>query len=206
MPIGTTNAYNGPYTANGATTTFPFTFKVLSTSQVSVILRTNGVDTTVSSGSYTVTLSGSSPSSGSVVFNTAPASGSVYVLLTPEFSQDIEFADGAAWIAKPVNDGYDQSALRDQALKRDLERTMLVPLGETVPTLPVAADRAGQYLAYDANGDPVMASGTGADVGLRTDLAAPTGSALVGFTAGGNGYGVPAVLSDRLDELSLIHI
>lgn len=187
MPIGTTNAYSGPYTANGVTVTFPFTFKVLSTSQVSVVIRVDGVDTTVSTGSYAVTLSGSSPSSGSVVFNTAPTSGEIYVLLSPEFSQDIEFADGAAWIAKPVNDGYDQSALRDQSLKRDVGRALLAPVGEVLAQLPLATERAGKFQAYDAAGDPVMASGTGADAALRSDIAQTSGTSLLGFIQSATG-------------------
>lgn len=45
---------------------------------------------------------------------------------------------------------------------------------------PPVAGRAGKFLAYDAEGKPVAATGTGADDGLRTDLAATSGATLVG--------------------------
>jgi len=192
MAIGTSNAYTGPYTANGSTTAFPFTFTVLAIDQVSVILRdSNGVESTIAAADYTVTLAGAAPSTGTVTFDTAPASGNtVYILLDPAFTQDIEFADGAAWLAKPVNDGYDESALRDQVLKRDVARAVLAPIGEDSLSLPAAANRGSKFLAFDADGNVIMSSGTGADAGLRTDLAADDGDSLIG--------GLPSVSPERL--------
>jgi hypothetical protein len=52
---------------------------------------------------------------------------------------------------------------------------------------PPAATRAGKFLAYDADGNPIASSGTGADAGLRADLAAPTGASLVDFLQSGTG-------------------
>lgn len=158
MAIGTSNAYSGPYLGNGSTTAFPFTFSVLTSDQVSV--QVDGAD--VPSSEYSVSLSGPAPSIGTVTFGTAPASGAtIYTYLDPEFSQDIEFSDGAAWIAKPVNDGYDQSVLRDQALKRDIGRSLRLPIGDSVQVLPGSEDLKGKYLAFDAEGNPIAVDGTG---------------------------------------------
>lgn len=184
MAIGTSNAYSGPYLGNGSTTAFPFTFSVLTGDQVSV--QVDGAD--VPSSEYSVSLSGPAPSIGTVTFGTAPASGAtIFAYLDPEFSQDIEFADGAAWLAKPVNDGYDQSALRDQALKRDVRRSLLLPIGDSGQTLPSADNRKGKYLAFDAAGNPITSSGTGNDPDFRADAAEPTGATLVGANDGANG-------------------
>jgi hypothetical protein len=70
-------------------------------------------------------------------------------------------------------------------LRRDIDRGLLAPLGETPATLPAEADRLGKYLAFDAGGDPVASEGTGNDSALRTDLAASGGGALVGLSQGG---------------------
>jgi len=153
MAIGTTNAYSGPYTPNGATTAFPFTFNVLSVDQVSVILRdSDGNDATVSTSLYSVSLTGAAPSTGTVTFGAAPTGAELYVLLSPAFTQDIEFADGAAWLAGPVNDGYDQSALRDQVLKRDVTRALKVPVGEAEITFPGTSARANKFLGFAGDG------------------------------------------------------
>lgn len=139
MAVSTSNAYSGPYTANGSTTTFPFTFSVMTTSDVEVFLRdADGIETVVDTADYTVALTGSVPSSGSVIFDSAPASGNqVLVCLEPAFDQPATFADGSAWKAKAVNNVNDRAALRDQALKRDSARAFKVPLDED--PLPVAS-------------------------------------------------------------------
>lgn len=80
-----------------------------------------------------------------------------------------------------------------------LSRAVQVRPGETPPQLPPQAERQaglitwaagglrrfditpGHFVAGDAQGRPVSASGAGADAALRTDLAAAAGSALVGF-------------------------
>ena len=157
MAVSDSTGFSGPYTANGSTKVFPFGFQVLATSQVSVVSRVSGVDTVVSPSAYTVSLTGAAPSAGSVTFTTAPASGAqIFVLLNPSFASDAAFENGSAWLAKPVNDGYDASALRDMVLRRDVARSMLAPIGETIGTLPNAASRAGKVLAFDV--------GTGAPV------------------------------------------
>ena len=39
MPVSTTNAISGPFTTNGVTTNFPFTFTAPSAAEVQVISR-----------------------------------------------------------------------------------------------------------------------------------------------------------------------
>lgn len=153
MAVSTTNGFDGPYTANGATTTFPFTFTAPTTSEVSVLLRdADGVESVASSLLYTVTLGATS--GGSVVFDTAPAAGhSLVVYLDPFFTQEIAFEDGSAWRASPVNEQADRSAARDQALKRESDRALKVPLDESGLQIPVVANRAEKALFFDAAGD-----------------------------------------------------
>lgn len=53
-------------------------------------------------------------------------------------------------------------------------------VGVGVDGIYPASPRAGKFFAFDADEAPVTSSGTGADAGLRTDLAATTGGQLVG--------------------------
>lgn len=152
MTIFTTNAFSGPYLANGATVTFPFTFTAPSGEEVSVILRDTAGKEVLASG-YTVMLGAGS--GGSVTFLVPPASGlDVIPFLDPKFTQEIAFENGSAWRAEPVNQGYDRGALRDQALQRDVERGLKAPLGESGITLPAIAVRAGKALFFDGAGTP----------------------------------------------------
>lgn len=184
MAVSTTNGFDGPYLANGATTSFPFTFTAPSAAEVAVLLRAADGTETVATG-YTVTLS--SGSGGSVVFAAAPASGvKVIPCLDPEFTQQVEFEDGSPWLAAPVNEGYDRSAARDQVLKRDVGRALLSPIDEAGTALPPVASRVGKFLAFDAAGNAVATEASGSDGALRSDLADSTGAALVGVTGGGS--------------------
>ena len=200
MAVSTTNAYSGPFITNGVTTVFPFTFTAPSVAEVAVFLRdADGVETEAEG--YTVALT--TGGGGSVTFATAPASGwSLYILLDPDFTQNLTFEDGSAWLASPVNEGYDRSAARDQFLKREGDRGFKVPVGEAGLRLPGAGVRAGYFLAFDASGQPAMASGTGADAALRLDLASAVGPALILATALGAGA-IAETLADRLSVMDV---
>ena len=140
MAVSTTNAYSGPYTTNGATTVFPFSFTAPTDEEVKVLLVSDG-----GAESYPADYSVArlDAGGGSVEFTHAPIAGSkLYVLLDTDFTQDLRFEDGSAWTADPVNEGYDRSASRDQVLKRDSERAFVVPLGEDAPVIPRGSQRA----------------------------------------------------------------
>lgn len=148
MAVATTNAFSGPFTANGSTTIFPFTFTVLSGADVTVALRdADGVETPVSANDYAVTLTGDAPSAGAVTFDVAPATGNtVWLYLDPAFTQETEFVDGHPFIAGAVNNANDRAALRDQVLRRDVDRALLVPIGESGPQISSLAGQDGKVL------------------------------------------------------------
>jgi hypothetical protein len=151
MAIGIDSAaFNGPYVTNGVTVAFPFTFQVLLASQIQVVLvDASGTESVVSSSSYSVSLTGVPPSTGTVTFAVAPAFGNkVYVLLHLPFTQETQFMDGSAWKADPVNKVNDRATLRDQMLRRDLTRTLKMPRGETPPTLGSFEDADGKVLGF----------------------------------------------------------
>lgn len=64
--------------------------------------------------------------------------------------------------------------------------------------------RAGSFLAFDADGNPVASSGTGADAGLRTDLAADTGGSLIAYIATGVGAIKRSVVDKLLERTSVM--
>lgn len=152
MAVSTTNAFDGPFIANGVATSFPFTFTAQTASDVRVLV--DGAD--VSGYSVEIHADGG----GTVSFDAAPATGSLLIWLDPDFTQTTAFEDGSAWLAGPVNAANDRAALRDQALARDIGRGFMVPPGESGVALPAAAARAGKYFAFDAQGAAVLLPGT----------------------------------------------
>ena len=70
----------------------------------------------------------------------------------------------------------------------------------SVAVLPAVAERAGKVLGFDAGGDPTMVEVAGAtDPSLRTDLAASSGAALVGYLPVGAGA-VATTVQGKLRE------
>lgn len=77
----------------------------------------------------------------------------------------------------------DRQALVNQEQNGEIARVLKVPIDEVALDIPAVAARAGKYLAFDASGNAVAASGSGASADLRVDLAAPGGVALVNGAA-----------------------
>lgn len=202
MTVEVTTYYSGPYITNGATTVFPFSFISMDADELGVLLRdADGVDTIADTADYSVTRA--ADGTGSVSFASAPASGfDLYIFSDVSFAQSVEFEDGSGWKASPVNSVADRSAARDIWLKGRVDRAMVAPLGETGGELPSLDNRVGKYLAWDAEGNPVAASGTGPDSGLRSDLAASGGAALTGFLQSGTGASTRSVQSKARDVIS----
>lgn len=65
--------------------------------------------------------------------------------------------------------------------------TEVTPVGTLIANLTPDPAHAGMFFALDADGNATYSVGTGADNGLRTDLAASSGSALSGFLQAGTG-------------------
>ena len=156
MSLSATNAYSGPFTPNGATTAFPFTFKAMATTELQVVrISSAGATTTLSSSLYTVSLLVGD--GGTVTFTAAPAAGDpLYVVSNPAFAQQIDFANQGAFLPATVNQVNDRASTRDIYLNARLSRASLVPLGEAGLSLPSVATRASQLFAFDAGGAPSM--------------------------------------------------
>lgn len=211
MAVETTTAFSGPYTTNGVTVVFPFTFIAMSIVEVAVLLRSSGgVDSIVSPASYTVTLT--DDGTGSVTFDVAPASGSqLYVYSDVSFEQSIEFEDGSGWRATPVNKVSDRSAARDIWLKDRTSRSLTAPVGEALNALPPASERATNFLSFDADGNPAVAVGGISSVPVSSfgaslvssDTAADARSAL-GVSDVTTFSSAATLLDSKIDDTSIV--
>ena len=173
MAVTVTSSISGPYIPNGATTVFAFDFKAASADEVDVYRDQGEGFVLVPSADYTAAVD-PDQEGGTVEFAAAPAigSGSLYIVSEPLFTREGQYTGEGPFTPKGLNSQFDKAAVRDLALKRDVDRAIKVPLGEEVDiSLPSTSSRAGRYLAFDLAGKPVPASGSGADGALRTDLA-----------------------------------
>lgn len=203
MTVSTTTIKNS-YTANGVTTVFPFTFRVLDAEHLSVVLtdEENASTTQILNTDYTVPATAIGVNGGgSVTFTTAPTDGYTVTLIrvTPK-TQGTDFQNQGAFYPESHEEAFDREMMVSQELGEQVGRSLRGSfLDGPIDEMPPAADRANMYLAFDADGNPVMSAGTGADAGLRADLAASGGSALVGFLQAGTGA-VSRTVQSKLRE------
>jgi hypothetical protein len=179
MPVNRTAVAEGPFIGNGVTTAFPIaTMHVLSASEIEV--RADNV--LVSPSLYSVALGQNG--AATVNFTTAPANG-VWIMFyqNPRFTQPVNFENQGQFQASSHNEGLDRDTVRDQVLADGVARSVRVARGEAPldPIEPVP----GKFLVVTGSGQIGMSSGTGADAGLRTDLASSGGADLVGTTSDG---------------------
>lgn len=180
MPVSSENSIAGPYSPNGETTSFAFEFKAASAGEV---IAVDGDGNIISTALYSVTLD--ADEGGTLTFGAAPQASAypvLYVVSEPELTQPSDFDNtGPSFNPAALTRALDRAAIRDNKLKRDIDRSVKLPFGEESVTFPAVADRANRFLSFLPNGDPLMSSGTGADAGLRPDLASQTGGDMVRF-------------------------
>jgi hypothetical protein len=185
MTIASENRTAGPFAGNGTTVAFPFTFTQYDPSHVRVALRgTDGVYTDLTYGvDYTVVLNGDQDNvpGGVATLGTAPAVGEAVAFFSAApFLQLTDLQNQGGFFPSTLEQALDNIVIQTQQLRQEIKRSVRAAPGR--PDMAPFTPTAGAYLAFDGDLNPVPASGTGADAGLREDLAEPSGSSLVGHT------------------------
>lgn len=161
-----TTAPRNDYVGNGATATYSYTFKIFAATDLRVTTRTTAnVETTLTYPTdYTVT--GVGNSAGGTIVLTAGNLTTGYALTirfdrTPRQSTDLR--NQGSFLPQTHEDKFDELTRYSQQIEDVVDRSLHLPETEVgtaaKTTLPVAADRASKYLAFDADGKPVASAG-----------------------------------------------
>ncbi|SKA37808.1 hypothetical protein SAMN02745126_05961 [Enhydrobacter aerosaccus] len=155
------------YQGNGATTVFPFAFKVQQAADLIVVYTdATGTDTVLSQSQYAAT--GFGLDAGGTV--TYPISGSpiaaattltIYRDVAPTQPTSIS-NQGAMW-PQVIEAALDRLTFIAQKITDTASRALVVSAtdGGTVNALPPKIQRANAYLAFDNNGQPIAAQNVG---------------------------------------------
>jgi hypothetical protein len=137
MTINSSTRIAGPYTGNGSTTAFPFSFKVFSTAEVTVV-QTNLslIETTLTLGTnYTVALNANQNSNpgGTVNMVTAPASGFLITLTSSlGYTQTLDLTNQGGFYPSTINDALDRATIQIQQLNEQVGRSVKVNISSSV--------------------------------------------------------------------------
>lgn len=188
-----------PYTGDGVSTAFTIPFKFITNADIAVyvagVLQSTGV-----------TITGGGGTTGTATFAVAPANLASVVLVRAQINdQQASLPSNGPFPAHAVETMVDKAMIGIQQVNDLAQLALRAATGDTstLAALPPSASRANKFLAFDALGQPVASSGTGADAGLRTDLAASGGSALVAFLPSGTGAVARTVQARLRDTVSV---
>ena len=219
MTISSTVRIAGPFIGTGTTSYFPFTFKVFNASDLQVVRveTATGVETTlVLNTNYAVSLNADQDSNpgGSIVLT----SGSLVLavgfnlIITSDIAnlQPTDLTNQGGFYPEVITDALDRATIQIQQIDDGLTRSIKIPVTDGLSLdmeLPSTTDRANKYLVFDANGLPIVSSGSGTDTALRTDLAVSTvaaaGAGLVGYRNSSASSTARTVLSKLRDTVSV---
>lgn len=167
MTIATTTSVV-TYQGNGATTNFTFSFVGDNSNYIEVYLTNkSGIVSLLPDSQYTLILN-SAPVGGLWGIGgsiTYPISGTpltvgnyLTIVRAVPYTQSISISNQGAFYPQAVEQALDVLELQIQQINTDLAYTLHVPLEDIVPPneLPSAKARANGYLAFDANGQPII--------------------------------------------------
>lgn len=159
-------AYNG----NGATTAFPTTFPFYDATDF-VVVKVTIADGTeaVQTLNSDYTVSGGGGLTGTVTMAAAPSSAyRIVIYRDPPVKQLTDLTNGDGFdVEESVEKPLDKQAFLHQRSREISERALRQPEGDSaaIDAIPAKVMRAGKFLAFDSNGDPIAAAGTSASLG-----------------------------------------
>lgn len=154
------------FNCNSSTVDFDFTFGVGATSEIQVIYTTDaGVETVLTETThYTVSATNDDYSAGGRVTTVATyATGTtITILRNVPLTQETDFTEGMATLYETFEDGLDKLTRIAQQFNEELNRMLILKKSDDTTVsmeLPLKADRASKYLAFDSDGEPMASSG-----------------------------------------------
>jgi len=131
MTISSDKSLSGPYLCNGVTKNFAYAFKVFNADHLNVKLHDEGGAVTFINGlDYSVTGVGNE-AGGEVVMNVAPVAGKQLTITRDvPFVQEVDLENQGAFYIEVIERVFDEAAIRDQQLKEELSRAVVI--GENV--------------------------------------------------------------------------
>ena len=162
------------YNGDDATVAFSVPFKYFAKSDVRVTHRSSaGVETTWALDTdYTLTAAGDD-AGGTLTATTAPATGAkITIDLDTPNTQTASFPKGGDFPSTAAENALDRLTQIVAKIEQLFNRALRVPITDTqigsLLQLPIDSSRASQFLAFDADGAPIAAAGTSADLGPVT--------------------------------------
>ena len=181
---------------NGAQTVFPFNFIIpVSGDEVVIVTSAAGIVTQLNNTQYAVA-GFNNPLGGTVVYplfgSPLPAGASITVARIVPLQQNVSFNNQGPFLPSAIEAALDNAEMQIQQISEAQSRALTFPISQsTTPTpLPPVAQRAGQILGFDSQGNPTAASPSSALIASPWQAVVASSTIAGGFAAMG-----PAAIS-----------
>lgn len=175
MTISSETRKAGPFTGNGLTATYPFTFKVFANTDL-VVVRTDllNVDTTLAlTTDYTVSLNADQDSSpgGSITLVAGPLDVGLKVTMTSDvpLTQGVDITNQGGFYPEIISNALDKLTIISQQLQLGVDRSAKLPISNTTDADTLTADIV--LLADNFDKLDLLVADIAAIVGVHDDLA-----------------------------------
>jgi hypothetical protein len=204
MTISTELRKAGPFTGNGVTTAFPFSFKVFAaTDVIATRADTLGAETgLVLNTDFTVALNADQDAApGGTVTLAAPLSTGYRLVVSSAVPnlQPTDITNNGGFYPRVIEDALDRHVAQIQQIDEKVDRALKVavtsPLGDQALPSPVA----GMLIGWNESNDGLKNYAPIGGTLLGQQLAAANGSSLVGFQQAGSGA-VVRTAQDKMRE------
>lgn len=173
MTISSSTRKAGPYTGNGVTTVFSFSFKVFTQADLEVI-RTDldEIESTLVLGTdYTVTLNANQNSNpgGNITMLSAPATGfKITITSDLAYTQNLDLTNQGGFYPTTINDALDRATIQIQQLAEQVSRSVKTDISSAI-TPDQLLDQITQDVADAAlSADQAQTSATAAQNTFNT--------------------------------------
>ena len=171
MTISTTIVKNS-YSGDNSTSTFNYTFKVLSSADLKVIIRNaSGAEITKTLTTHYTIANVGNASGGSITFTAGniPTSTETVVLLRDTSQvQSIDYISNDPFPAETHEEGLDRSVILAQELQEEVDRSLKLSRTNTMTNTEFTVgptDRANKVLGFDSSGELSVTSTIGENKG-----------------------------------------
>lgn len=145
------------FTQAGTTTEFSLEVKCPSTDAVQVYTKIDGVQAEVTTGITKAAVSGDLDNGVTVTFDTAPAIGTVIILIRDvDETQILELSEGGNLSATGLEDALDRGVMISQQITERFDRSIQFPVSDpdgTTYDVGTTEKRANKALGFDASGN-----------------------------------------------------
>lgn len=149
------------YTGSAGVGPYAFDFEVLTKTDIKVYK--NDVLLTLTTN-YTVTISPTLGTGSITLVSAATGTDRITIVGARPVERTTDFTTGGDFFANTLNDEMDSQTILVQQVSETAERSIKAPVTDPTDinmTLPKNTDRAGKFLGFDVNGNPVAVAGTG---------------------------------------------